>query len=201
MQMSITVGEYSSLLIDSLCDQAGRKDIAVVGLYCDFLAQQEQSTTSMLGAILKQLASRGGIPEHIREAFQKTRREFGGRGLRLPDMVEILKKTITSLQRIFVCIDALDESAPKQRRELLESLQEIVRVSPNMRILLTGRSHIDDEIAEFSGGVVRIPISPTQDDIMSYLEMKLKRDTTPKAMDDELRADIMSVIPEKISEM
>ena len=191
----------SSLVIDSLCDQAAGKDIAVVGLYCDFLDQQDQSTTNMLGAILKQLASRGGIPEHIREAFQKREREFSGRRLRLPDVVEILKKTITSLQRIFVCIDALDELAPGRRRELLESLQEIVQVSPNMRLLLTGRSHIDDEIVEFFSKGVRIPVSPTQDDIMSYLEMRLKHDTTPKAMDGELRADIMRVIPEKISEM
>ena len=46
----------------------------------------------MLGAILKQLVSRGGIQEHIREAFQKAKGEFGGRGLRIPDMVEFLKR-------------------------------------------------------------------------------------------------------------
>jgi len=188
-------------VIDDLCDQAAGKDIAVVGLYCDFLAQQEQSTTIMLGAILRQLVSRGGIPEHIRDTFQNAKQEFGGRRLRLPDMIEILKKTIIPLQRIFVCIDALDESAPEHRRELLESLQEIVRVSPNMRILLTGRPHIDDEIAEYFSKAVRIPVIPTQEDIKSYLEIRLRRDTTPKAMDDELRADIMRVIPEKISEM
>ena len=188
-------------MIDDLCDRAAGKDIAVVGLYCDFLSQQEQSTTNMLGTILKQLSRREGIPGHIREAFQKSKKEFGGRRLRLPGTVEILKRTITSLQRIFVCIDALDEAAPKHRQELLKSLREIVGVSPNMRILLTGRPHIDDEVTEFLSRAVRIPVSPTQHDIKSYLEMRLDGDTTPKAMDDELRADIMRVIPEKISEM
>jgi len=188
-------------VIDSLCDQAAGKDVAVVGLYCDFLAQQEQSTTNMLGAILKQLASRGGIPEHIREAFQKAKREFGGRGLRLPAVVEFLKKTTTSLERMFICIDALDELVPKHRRELLRSLQEIVCTSPNMRVLLTGRPHTDDEIVECFNTAVRIPVIPIQDDIRSYLEMRLEIDTTPKAMDDEFRAEIMRVIPEKISEM
>ena len=69
----------SSLVIDSLpvCDRAGGKGVAVVGFYCDFLAQQEQSATSMLGAILKQLVL-GGIPEHIQEASQKAKKEFGG---------------------------------------------------------------------------------------------------------------------------
>ena len=191
----------SSLVVDSLCDQARGKNAAVVGLYCDFLSQQEQSTINMLGAIVKQLSSRGDIPEHTREAFQRAKKEFGGRGLRLPDMVEILKKTITSLQRIFVCIDALDELPAKYRLELLASLQEIAQGSLNVRIFLTGRPHIDDEIVERFITAVKIPISPTQDDIKSYLEMRLKGDTTPKAMNDQLRADIMRVIPENISEM
>jgi len=188
-------------VIDRLCDQAGEKDVAVVGLYCDFLSQQEQSTTSMLGAILKQLVSRGEIPEHIRKAFQKAKKEFGGRGLRLPDIVEVMKRTITALPRVFICIDALDESTPKYRRELLESLREIVRVSTNTRLFLTGRPHVGDEIRKCFCKVVRIPVSPTRDDIRSYLEMRLDSDTDPDVMDDELRADIMRVIPEKIGEM
>ena len=188
-------------MIDSLCDRAGGKDIAVVGLYCDFLAQQEQSAASMLGAILKQLVSRGGIPEYVRGSFRKAKKEFGGRGLRLPDLVDFLRRTIEPLERVFICIDALDESAPRLRQGLIESLREIVKMSPNTRIFLTGRPHIDDEIMKSFSGAVRIPVSPTEGDIKSYLEMRLDRDTDPRAMDNELRADIMRIIPAKISEM
>jgi len=188
-------------VIDNLCDQAGGEGIAITGLYCDFLTQEEQSTINMLGAILKQLVNRGGMPEHIRKAFRKAEKEFGGRGLLLPDLVEILRTTIASLQLVFICIDALDESAPKHRRELLESLREIARVSPNTRIFLTGRPHIDDGIVRCFSKAVRIPVSPTEEDIKSYLEMRLDSDTDPRAMDNELRADIMRVIPAKISEM
>ena len=176
-------------------------EVAVVGVYCDFLAQQEQSTTNILGAMLKQLASRGGIPEHIRQAFQKAKKEFGGRGLLLPDMVDMLRKEIRSLPRVFVCFDALDESPLKHRRELLEAMREIIRVSPNTRVFLTGRPQIYGEILRFFGQAVRIPLSPTNADIKSYLEKRLEGDTAPDAMDDKLRADIMRIIPEKISEM
>ena len=58
-----------SLVIESLCDGVGGECVAVVGQYCNFLTQQEQSTVNMLGPMLKQLARRGGIPEQIREAF------------------------------------------------------------------------------------------------------------------------------------
>ena len=154
----------------------------------------------MLGAMLKQLASRGGIPEYIRKAFREAKKEFGGRGLQLPDMVATLKKTIKSLLRLFICIDALDECTPKRRQELLESLREIVRASPGARVFLTGRPHINDHIVGCFGKALRIPLSPTHGDIMDYLEMRLNADPDPHAMDDELRADIKSIIPEKISE-
>ena len=153
----------------------------------------------MLGAILKQLVNRGGIPQHIREAFQKAKKEFGGRGLLLPDIVDILKRTVRPLPRLFVCIDALDESTEKDRRELLLSLREIVRVSSNTRIFLTGRPHIRDEIVRYFCETVQITLSPTHGDIQSYLEMRLEGDPDPNVMDDELRADIMRIIPEKIS--
>ena len=178
-----------------------RKDFAVVGLYCDFHSQQEQSTTNMLGAMLKQLVSRGGIPEYTRKAFRDSQKEFGGQGLQLPDIVVMLKKTITTLPRLFICIDALDECTPKHRQELLRSLREIVRASLGARVFLTGRPHIDNEIVKFFSGALRIPLCPTSEDIRDYLEMRLDSDTDPHAMDDELRADIMRIIPEKISEM
>ena len=189
------------MVIDFLCDQVGGNDVAVVGLYCDFLTPQEQSAANILGAMLKQLAHGGGIPEKIREAFQKTKKEFGGRGLHLPAMVDFLKETITLLPRLFICIDALDECTPKHRRNLLESLREVVVVSSNTRVFLTGRPHIEKEIMKFFSQVVRISLSPSGEDIKSYLEMRLDCDTDPDAMDDELRADIMRIIPEKVSEM
>ena len=173
----------------------------MVGLYCDFLTQQEQSSANILGSMLKQLSRRGGIPGQVRKAFQKAKTEFGGRGLPLPRMVDILKTTIASLPRLFICIDALDECTPKHRRDLLESLREIVAVSPNIRVFLTGRPHTEKEILKWFSQGVRIPLSPSAGDIKSYLGMRLDRDTNPDAMDEELRADIMRITPEKVSEM
>jgi len=155
----------------------------------------------MLGAMLKQLATRGGISKHMREGFRKAKKEFGGRGLQLPETVGILKKTISSLSRLFICIDALDECTPKDRWELIESLREIVQVLPGARVFLTGRPHISDEIVTCFSKAIRMPLSSTHGDIKSYLEMRLDSDTDPKAMDAELRADIMRIIPEKVSEM
>ena len=172
----------------------------MMGFYCDFLTQEEQSAKNMLGAILKQLVSQKGVLDHIREAFQKAKNEFSSRSLQLPDMVEILKKAITSLRQVFICFDALDECTPKHRRELLESLREIVQVSPNLRVFLTARPNIDDEIVRYFIQVVKIPLCPTHSDIESYLNMRLSRDPQPDLMNRQLREDIMRIIPETISE-
>ena len=188
-------------MIDRLCDQAGDEDIAVTGLYCDFLAQQEQTSTNMIGAILKQLVGRGGIPKEVREAFQKAKKEFGGRGLLLAEMMGMLRIALASMSQVFICIDALDECLPKHLPELLESLRDIVQESPRTRIFLTGRPHIAGAIQRYFTKAIVIPVSPNTNDIRNYLEMKLDRDDEPEAMDSNLRADIVKVILDKMSDM
>ena len=185
-------------MIDSLCDQAEEKDLAVAWLYCDFLAHQEQSATAMLGAILRQLVSIGEMPENIRQRFRK---RFSDRCLRSLDMVIMLKTAISFLSTIYICIDALDECTPKSRQELLRSLRDIVRGSPSVRVLFTGRSHVAEEVKNYFADSIMIPVSPTEDDIRVYLDARLDGDTEPHAMDDELRRDIMRIIPETISEV
>ena len=187
-------------MVDSLCDQARREDIAVACLYCDFLAQKEQTTTNMMGAILKQLVHRGDIPQGVRQAFQDGKKEVGGRRLLLTDLVRMLKIAIASIPQVFICVDALDEFLPKDLPELLESLRDVVEESPRTRILLTGRPHVREAIQRYFTKVAVIPISPSHDDIRNYLEMRLSRDEEPEAMDNDLRADIVKIILEKMSD-
>ncbi|CUS12243.1 unnamed protein product [Tuber aestivum] len=191
----------SSLVIDQLCDQAKKKDIAVACFYCDYKAQQEQTTTSMVGAILKQLVGRRDIPDYVRGAFQEAKKEIGGRGLRLADLMGMLRIAIASIHQAFICIDALDECLPQHLPELLESLRDIVRESPGVRVFLTGRPHIKEEIQRYFSQAVVVPVSPNKDDIRSYVERRLDRDAEHEAMNEELRVDIVRTIVEKISDM
>ena len=191
----------SSLVVDSLCDQARKEDITVACLYCDFLAQQEQTIASMMGAILKQLVGKGDIPSYLRQAFQEGQKEIGGRGLLLADLMPMLRTAISSLPRVFICIDALDECLPKSLPEFLRSLRDIVRESPTTRIFLTGRPHVEGAIRRYFAKAVVISVSPNTEDIRNYLEMKLDRDDEPEAMDTDLREDIVEVILDNMSDM
>ena len=188
-------------MIDSLCDRAEEENIAVAAFYCDFLSQQEQNINNIVGAILKQLVGRGGITKDLREAFQKAKKEVGGRGPRLADLMGMLRTAVASLSRVFICIDALDECLPKRLPEVLESLRDILRKSPSTRIFLTGRPHVGDDVRRYFTSTVVIPIRPNRQDVRNYVETKLDRDAEPEAMSNDLRADIVRAILEKISDM
>ena len=168
--------------------------------YCDFRDQREQTTTNIMGAILRQLVVRGEVLEDVRKAFKKAKNEVGGRSLRLPDMVQMLKHALATLPQVFVCIDALDECLPQHLLELLVSLKGILLESRRTRIFFTGRPQVRAEITRHFTGSVTVPISPKIHDIERYLEKKLEMDTELYAMSDSLRADILRTILGRISE-
>ena len=90
----LTSRDVSSLVIDSLCDQAGRQNVSVACFYFDFAAQKEQSPANTMGALLKQVV--GGLEEilvEILRTYQDQKRAIGGRGPRLPDILKLLQIT------------------------------------------------------------------------------------------------------------
>ena len=191
----------SSLVIDRLCSPADVRNTAVACVYCDFHAQNEQTATGLFGVLLKQVVSSlEPIPEEVQRAFENSKRSVGGRRLLLPEILEVLAKSLSRLRRVFICIDALDEFPEKHRPELRESLQQIVQKCPNTRLFLTGRIHIRDEVKQYSPRTAKmLPISPRGHDIGLYLEMRLSRDSERSRMDQELEADILRIIPEVVS--
>ena len=124
--------------------------------------------------------------------------------LRKPQLSDIVKilQLITSSQRTFMVIDALDESTATQRFRLFDSLKEILRKSPSARIFVTGRPNICPEIEmRLAGRVKSLCLGPTIDDIIGFLRVRLSEDETPDAMDENLEAEILEKIPENISGM
>jgi len=200
----LTSRDVSSLVIDSLCDQASGKNVAVACFYFDFAAQKEQSPTNVLGALLKQVvAGLREVPIEIVTAYELQKTVIGGRALRLSELVKMLQAT-SSKKRTFICIDAVDECAAQHRVKLLDSLSQILQKSPGTRIFATGREHIRNEIGRCTGIPGRVKtmrITPKRNDVIEYLRTRLNEDTNPDAMDSSLEAEILKKIPDDISEM
>ena len=198
----LTSCDASSLVIDKLGDRAGGQGVTVAGFYFDYAAQKDQSPANMLGAVLKQVVSGlGELPEEMAQAYEGQKQIIGGRAPQLADIVKMLQNTV-SIKPTFICIDALDECVARYRVKILDSLNQILRSSPGTRMFVTGRPHIEAEVGKrLSGRGTVIRITPQRHDIISYLHRRLEEDTTPDAMDGNLKADILNKISKDVSEM
>jgi len=175
--------------------------MAVACFYFDFAARKEQTATSMLGSLLKQVVSgMETIPEEVSRAFQEHKETMGGCRPQLAVILKMLQ-ALTSSQRIFICIDALDECAAVQRFRVLDSLNQILEKCPWTRIFATGRPHIRPEIEKrLTGRVASVSVGLMRKDIIRFLLVRLDEDETPYAMNAGLKAKILTTIPRNISE-
>jgi len=200
--MVLTWCDYSSLVVDKLSDRTKGQNAAVLCFYFDFAARKEQTATSMLGSLLKQVISgMGRVTEDISRALQEQKRAVSGRKPQISDIVKMLQ-LMTFSQPTFMVIDALDECTAVQRFRLFDSLKEILEKSPKARIFVTGRPHIRAEIERcLAGRVVSVSVGPAKGDIIRFLRVRLREDETPDAMDEALEADILEKIPASVPEM
>jgi len=178
--------------------------MAVLSLYCDYQAQKDQSAVNMIGALVRQVAlGTPRIPCEVKSAFEESERE-GGQGLRLVDMVKLFVKIISSIELVYLCVDAVDEVLRQHRSEFLRALQQVVQDAPNVRLFLTGRPYIRGELDKhLTKGAYIIHVAADQGDITRYLSRKIDDDDDqdPDLMTDDLRNDIMKTMLEKASEM
>jgi len=190
-------------VIDELCDQVADQKNAVACFYCDFQSQKTQTPENVLGALVKQIVSGlGAVPEEIEVAFQKAQDRVGGRGLRVPEAVSLLKAALAPLDRAFICIDALDELLGRHLSQLLRSLLDVSLSCRGISFFFTGRPHIQAAIERyFSGRVQFLQVKPRREDIMRYVEMMLDEDPDPEAMNADLLAEIKKRVSETISDV
>ena len=198
----LTSRDASSLVVDTLAGQTRGQGAAIACFYFDFAARKEQSSVSVLGALLKQVVSGlEEIPGEIAEAYEDQKSVVGGGGPQIDAIIKMLQNT-ACVKRTFLFIDALDECVARDRVKLLDSLDQIIQCSPGTRVFVTGRSYIEAEVGRrLSGRVTAMRITPRRDDVVSYLHRRLDEDTTPDAMDSSIKGNILKKIPDNISEM
>ncbi|RPA89313.1 hypothetical protein L873DRAFT_680148, partial [Choiromyces venosus 120613-1] len=167
-------------------------------LYIATTSTKEQTTSNMIGAILKQVVGDGNIPEDIRKAFEVGKRHLGGVGPQTSELLKMLKAVLAQQPRVVICVDGLDESLPDHHTGLLKALEEIIPELPNVQLFLTARPFILDEIKRYFSDMDTISVTPSKNDVKILLKTKLEEDTEPDAMDDHLSMQIMETIPKKV---
>jgi len=197
----LTSHDISSLVVDALGDRVSDQNAIVACFYFDFAARKEQSPTDMLGSLLKQIVNGlAGTPRAVVEAYSKNKRVLGGRRPWLSE-IQTMLQTVSTSQRTFICVDALDECLAEHRQVVLISLREILKKSPGVRLFLTGRSYIQDEVQSLLETATFADIKPNKRDIITYILAKLEEDTNKDAMNAGLMRDILAKVPAMVSGM
>jgi len=195
--------QRSSLVIDTLFKVIEGDGVAVAYVYCDFSTRNMQSASAVLGSVLRQVVGAlAKIPDEVLKEFERAKKQADGCGLRLPEILDMLTKFLPSLKRVFICIDALDEFPTKQRAQLWDSLQHVIRECQNTRLFLTGRPQIRTEVEGYLPEEAdMVTIEPTSEDIGRYIEERLDEDIDKSTIDEAFRDEIKSVIPKRVSGM
>ncbi|KAI5819510.1 hypothetical protein BZA77DRAFT_157423 [Pyronema omphalodes] len=177
----------------------------VVCLYCDYEEEENQTSVNMIDVLLKQviatLNESGSLPSDTISALrQHLNRQ---KHLDLPEACRLLAETVKQLQKLYVCIDALDECNVHNRRQLVQSLETISsECSPNtsIRIFFTTRPHIGFmDILKLNprlGPVEDLELKAQPDDIRKYVSHIIDMDDNGDCMTDELRREIVDRIVE-----
>ena len=172
-------------------------NLGVACLYANYKDQANQTLTHILGSFLRQFltTTREPIPNEIIQKLQEIQRKGGKVGLE--DNLALLKIQIHHLNRVFICIDALDELEPRVCRQLLNTLKELS--SNNIRLFVTGRNHIESEVQKCfqAAHINRVSISANEQDIKAFVSQQISDDFYSDAMDEALKKDIISAIINK----
>ena len=196
----INYDSYSSVAIDNLYFQFYKHpNIGIACLYADYKDQTNQTVVHILGSFLRQLLTT--VPQPISDdVIQKLDDiRLGGRKVEIEDTLALLKIRLhqLKLKRAFICIDAVDELEPKVRQQLLNVLKKLV--NNNVRLFLTGRDHVENEIQKRfkveQGYTVNITAS--QKDIQEFVRQQINEDLNPEAMDTGLAKGTEDTIMEK----
>lgn len=169
---------------------AGEPEIGVGYIYYDYRDQKYQTTENILRALLKQLLNiLPEIPEGVLYLYDQ--RVNQGRQLCLVDAATLLRVTCQQFNKVYVCLDALDELP-----DLRVLFGQLSYRPSNLKIFVTGQHHVEDTVQKYLKGKQIISIEAHESDIRRFIEHEIggPNDVEPDAMDEKLRKGILETV-------
>ena len=194
---------HSSIVIDDLISRFTKPrkiKVAIAYLYSDYRDQNAQTVIHILGALLQQFIWSKSIlplPQVVRDSLDSIKTTGSTPGKE--ELLTLLQTTVQNLERAFICIDALDELEARTRRELLQAISHLVTHSDTLRVFITGRKQIQEEVQQLFR--ISVDIAAHPDDIRSYLKREIAEDENPAAMDEVLQSEIVSTLVDRSQQM
>ena len=149
--------------------------IGIAFFYFTFRDDSKQDDSAMLRAVLLQLSAQRA------DGYEDLNRLHNSYQSGLPPshvMIQYLEQSIRKFHRVYIILDALDES-PKDgpRGKVLDTL-DILRKIPSLRLLVTSRdeSDIRDSLIPSAAQEVKMESDGVAKDIRSFVDAQLDTD-------------------------
>ncbi|RYO78730.1 hypothetical protein DL762_008550 [Monosporascus cannonballus] len=189
----------AAIAIDHLLGRMQSDIIGVAYIYCNYKAQADQTTTSLLAAILKQLAqARPSVADPVARLYNRhpDRRTRPS----LEEIINALRSVLSNYSSVYVVVDALDECAYKDgtRNQLLATLRDL-QSETDMHLMVTLR-FIPDIENEFRS-TPTLEVRASGADVKRFVLGQIYR--LPKCVqrDDELQGFALDKIAEAVDGM
>ena len=188
-----------AIAVDHLLKTVQSNSTGVSYIYCNYKAQADQNTTTLLAVILKQLVrNRPSIADPVTRLYDL----HASRNTRpsLDEIFSALQSVLTSYSTVYVIIDALDECPDKDgtRSQLLAKLRDLQRKT-DLRLMGTSRV-IPDIVREFNG-MPTLEIRASDADVQQFVAGQIYR--LPKCIqrDSQLQGSVQDKIVEAVDGM
>jgi hypothetical protein len=194
----------ASSIIDSLREEQEYDDtIAVAYIYLDYKERVDQNLPSILALLLKQMTrNRPKALDRLHQLYV----EKAAADVKLPDIRDVtslLVETANEHRKMYLVIDAFDESeSTRAQEDLAEHLVSLQELGCQTKILITSRAK-PSTAREFHNADT-LELQVCRDDIRSYLEYRMRSERKLRRQvdkDADLRAKIVQVTIKKCDGM
>jgi hypothetical protein len=188
---------YSSFVINYL-QSVVDEGVAITYIYCNY-KEPDHTLANLLGSLLQQVVRhQSKLPPDILDLFK--RHEQQRTRPSRSELSTLLHSQITSVSKVFIIVDALDESSDAIRDSFLAELRKLASY---IHLLVTSRPHLVNLVNEFDKHT-SLEIRANDSDVIRYLASEIEASKRLRAhtnSDPTLKDDIMNTIVSKVQGM
>lgn len=169
--------------------------------YFSFSDSHKQTYQNLIRSLVIQLGWKEPGLTMLRQAYERVEQKQLG----IDELQKILISSISSYNKVFLQLDALDECPEGNgvRENVLDGIKQLMERTENVRVLVTSRDVPDVRrlMEELNGEHLSISVQPVNMDIQIYVSTQLSRNFKLSRLDNDTKKLIADTLAQKADGM
>ena len=158
-----------STVIDHLHRTYSTNNIGIAFMYCDYKEQEQQTSVNLISSLLQQLVEQqSSVPDEVHSLWEEHTRRRTRPGL--AECSRLLQSIASAFSKVFIVIDALDESSEITRDDLIAEIQKL---ASRLHLMATSRHNANIE-QSFSDSI-QLEIQAHDADVKAYIRTQIDK--------------------------